>query len=75
MTRIRRWRTDDRLHELERRIAAQQRRLEELERLERQLIVGPGAEYEWECDHCDRGWIVRTGDTLQCTDCGYRQYL
>lgn len=75
MTQTSRWRTDDRIHELERRLAAQQRRLEELERLERQLIVGPTAEYEWECDHCDRGWIVRAGDRLRCTDCGYLQYL
>lgn len=75
MVQVSRNRTDDRIRELERRLAAQQRRLEMLERVERQLMTGPIAEYEWECDHCDRGWIVRTGDALQCTSCGYRQYL
>ncbi len=72
MVQVSRNRTADRIRELERRLAAQQRRLDVLER---RLMIGPIAEYEWECDHCDRGWIVRTGDTLQCTSCGYRQYL
>lgn len=75
MAQFSRHRTDNRLEELERRLAAQQSRLEELERIERQLVVGPVAEYEWECDHCDRGWIIRVGDALECTACGYLQYL
>lgn len=33
------------------------------------------SEHEWECDHCEGGWIVRDRDELHCTNCGYLRYL
>lgn len=62
------------LRDLERRLAAQQRTLERLERIEPRLVAAPSA-YEWRCDHCRSGWIVHDGDELRCTGCGYLQYL
>jgi hypothetical protein len=63
------------LRQLERRLAAQQHRIEQLERIERRFVFAPAIGYEWECDHCPGGWIVHDGDELHCTDCGYLQYL
>lgn len=65
----------DELRALERRVAVQQRRIDHLERMERRLVITPSIEYEWECTHCRFGWIVRDGDQLRCTSCGYLRYL
>lgn len=63
------------LRELERQVAVQQRRIEHLERIERQLRGATAIVSEWECDHCRPGWIVHDGDELRCMNCGYLQYL
>lgn len=68
-------RSDVTLRELERRIVEQQRRIEQLERIEQRSTSVSDTGYQWECDRCPLGWIVHDGDELRCTDCGYLRYL
>jgi hypothetical protein len=65
----------DTVRELERRIASQQRRIEQLERIEHRRTIDPVLTYEWRCTHCEDGWIVHDHDELRCTNCNYLRYL
>lgn len=65
------------LARLQRQITEQRRKIAELERVRDSILRAETGSlaYEGICAECGVGVVVRKGDSLRCTSCGFRCYL